>query len=46
MNITKQNLPKILKRFYKLKLRGKPLYVEAFKIMAAITEVIKMQIGN
>lgn len=38
-------LPKILKKFHKQKRLGKPLYIEAYKIMAASTEVIIMQFG-
>lgn len=43
MNIEQQNRINILKKFDKLKQRGKPLYIEAYKIMAATTEVIKMK---
>lgn len=32
-----------MNKFYKLKRRNKPLYVEAYKIMAATSEVIKMK---
>jgi hypothetical protein len=39
-------LPKILKKFHKQKRLGKPLYIEAYKIMACSTEVIKMQFGG
>jgi len=39
----KANLPRILKKFRKLQRYGKPLYIEAYKIVAASTEVIKMQ---
>jgi hypothetical protein len=42
----KESLPKILKKFYKQKLIGKPLYVEAYKIMAATSEIIKIKFGN
>ena len=28
-------MPRILKKFHKLKRHGKPLYIEAYKIMAA-----------
>jgi hypothetical protein len=42
----KENIPKILKKFYKQKLIGKPLYVEAYKIMAATSDIIKMKFGN
>lgn len=41
-----RHLPEILKRFQRLKNRGKPLYVEAYKIIAATTEVIKMKSGG
>jgi hypothetical protein len=42
----KVSLPRILKKFHKQKQLGKPLYVEAYRIMAATTEVIKMKFGN
>ena len=35
-----------MKKFHKQKRLGKPLYIEAYKIMAASTEVIKMQFGG
>jgi hypothetical protein len=35
-----------LKNFHKLSRKGKPLYVEAYKIMAASNEVIKMKFGD
>jgi hypothetical protein len=41
----KVSLPRILKKFHKQKQLGKPLYVESYRIMAATTEVIKMQLG-
>lgn len=37
-----QPISKILKKFRKLSQRNKPLYNEAYKIMAACTEVIKI----
>lgn len=40
----KKDLSPILKKFYRLKNRGKPLYIEAYKVMAASTEVIKAQL--
>lgn len=40
-----QNIPTILKKYHKLMKRGKPLYVEAYKIMAASTQVIEMKFG-
>jgi hypothetical protein len=40
------SLPPLLKKFHKLKQRGKALYVEAYKIMAASTEVLKIQFGQ
>ena len=39
----KQKLPKILKKFHKLQRYGKPIYIEAYRIMAASTEAIKIQ---
>lgn len=47
--IKHQNGPKrppILAKFHKLMQLKKPLYIEAFKIMAAITEVIKQKAGS
>ena len=38
----KVELPAILKKFQKLSKHAKPLYTEAYKIMAASTEVIKV----
>lgn len=35
-----QQVPKMLKKYLRLKNRGKPLYVEAYKIMAATTQVV------
>ena len=39
-------MPKILKKFHHLKRRNKPFYSEAYKIMAATTDVIKMKFGE
>jgi hypothetical protein len=38
----KKAMPKILKKFHHLMRRNKPFYTEAYKIMAATTDVIKM----
>lgn len=45
METQQQNVPRILKKFHKLMKRGKPLYVEAYKLMAASTQVIEMKFG-
>jgi len=42
----KKAMPKILKKFHHLMRRNKPFYTEAYKIMAATTDVIKMQFGE
>ena len=36
----------ILGKFHRLVKRNKPLYTEAYKIIAATTEVIKVKQGN
>lgn len=46
MQTQQQKVPRILKKFHKLMKRGKPLYVEAYKIMAASTQVIDLQFGS
>jgi hypothetical protein len=35
-------IPKVLRKFETLKKRGKPLYVKAYEIMSAITQVLKV----
>jgi hypothetical protein len=42
----KPSMPKILKKFHHLMRRNKPFYTEAYKVMAATTDVIKMQFGE
>ena len=39
-------MQKIQKKFWKLKERGKALYIEAYRIIAASTEVILSQLGK
>jgi len=36
-------MDQILRKFNRMRKRGKPLYIESYKIMAASTEVIKMR---